>query len=169
MISCPWPENPIFRLPTEISEAGVSLALNAETAVPFAHFGNESGIPAFCRLCPSLFEGECFYPDNAVTGGGPPWFLAWAAGTGRNPIEAVQSAATAIKSRLEGCSVGFFATVLVIPQETTVGEFDKALEGLYRTLLDNGEDVGLSCSFEFQEVTKSLVVIAAWAPSRGAK
>jgi hypothetical protein len=69
--SCPWLDNPIFRLFVETGSMG--LALKAETAIPFANSGVELTVAARCCLCPFLFGNIDLFPRAKRPVSAPLW------------------------------------------------------------------------------------------------
>jgi hypothetical protein len=161
MHPCPWRDNPLRRLPAEVVKGKLRLAVNSELAVPFSHLGADLLVPARCRLCLFLFEGECAYPPTA----GPPAertpkLAAWAVGIGESPVAAADAASIELKAWLGATVPANVAIVLTCSDSAALSEVNEALE---KALEGLPEEVSFSLSVELSENPGSLVLLCAWA------
>jgi hypothetical protein len=167
MLPCPWTENPVLRLPAEVGAGGVRLALNADVPVPISVWGAEIRIPARCRICPFLFEGECARPRATPEKGAGLRLLAWTAEAAADLGAACRRAAEIIRDRIRERPPEFLATVLAAPAEVNLSEVRRALEEIDRLLARGKPAAAVAWTLETVKEGR-LVFSCAWAARRHA-
>jgi hypothetical protein len=131
-------------------------AVNSEVLVPFSHLGADLLVPALCRLCPYLFEGECAYPSpGALPAGRSPKLAAWAVGAGEN----VMGAALAALGRLRETVPALLAVLIAGPNEITRQDLDRALENIVSSF---PKETRYAWHLEPGRSPESLVFLCAW-------
>ncbi|SFM99700.1 hypothetical protein [Thermodesulforhabdus norvegica] len=160
MIPCPWPQNPLRKLPAQVVSGDLRLTVNSEASVSISHLGTEMSVPVRCRLCPFLFESECSYPHSPVLPSGrTPKLASWALGVGEGPEAAVEAAFGKLQAWLGKATPAYVILVMLCPCRITIAEIEEALEKLENSL---PEETNLCWHLERAEGAASLALLCAW-------
>ena len=161
MSPCPWPDNPLRRLPVKVTKGELSVPVNSEAPAPGAPLCAESRIPGRCRLCPYFFEKECCYPHRtAAPFRRGPKLAAWAVGAGESPVAAADAASSELKAGLGGTVPVCVAIVMACGISTTL---EGVSEALRIALIGLPDDTCVSLHLELSEARENLVLLCAWA------
>lgn len=118
-------------------------------------------IPARCRFCPYLFEGECWYQDRDK---GKSWALmSWtfAAEEDEEPVvSALRTAGNRLKVQLSGRKPTLIAVTILGCYSLIIAELNVAFGKLSEEF---PSDIELQCNIEIEEnLAGAVALLCAW-------